>query len=111
MSEPGLSDKERLLAATRAVMINIMEKGRELLDTTGNPLLDKEGNPRYSQPSAADIQAALKLLHREEQKSGGDNTNPFEAADNSVKQAIEETKAAGVPGLPPLDDTDEEWKP
>ncbi len=105
MSETDLSDKERLLNATRKVMIGIMENGREILDGTGACI-------GYSQPSAADIQAALKLLQREEKTGPADDTNPFAGVDESVKTAIDQTKASHVTGLPPVDLTEgSEWNP
>lgn len=102
MSEP-LSDKERLLVATRKVVIDIMENGRQCYDGAGEPIPGK-----FTQPSAADIQAALKLLHREEIRNPKDGDgNPFAEADASTRAAISEAHGQTLP--PDAVEDEEEW--
>lgn len=69
---PPPSAKDRLREATLKVMLDIMERGRKCYDGDGNEIPGKT-----MQPSAADIQAAMKLLNREEAKNDNPEDDPF----------------------------------
>lgn len=93
----------RLIRATKIKVLEIMENGRQCYDPLGNPIPDK-----FTQPSAADFQASLKLQHRNDVKNPKGTGNPWAEADESIKTAI----GQACHPLPPIDTYDDgEWKP
>lgn len=94
-----MSDKERLLIATRRVVLQIMENGRAVINgETGEQVKGADGKPVYTQPSAADIQAALKLLSREESKAPAEGvSDPFEDIRKGVEESLTKARTGGAP--------------
>lgn len=96
---PDIVDNKQLLKdAVIKVMIHIMENGREVKDLEGNVV-------GRSDPTAADIQAAMKLLSRDDIVDPTAGKDPFSAAMENVVQARNRSRDQG--GKVPPDDLEE----
>lgn len=87
---PALSE------AVDRLLLDLIQNGREVLDTNGLPILDSDGKPLRKKATAADIAQARGRL-----KDVG-SLEPSSALDN-LRRAVDNGSLKLTP-LPPIDD-------
>ena len=68
---------DRLRYATDRAILDLAERGREVVDAAGRPMLDDDGQPIRRQPTAADFAQIRSRLEELEAQLDRDGDNGF----------------------------------